>query len=145
VPEVIDTLADTPADTGGPVIPRTGPARAPVAAALAAVDILHNQPELPGSARDRPDLPAAAAAGSGLETDEPAGAVTSAVLGPSETALPAAAGCAGPGMRAGRLRPPPAPAGRSCPRLTARATLSSDDLAVIRHALTAVAEVKVRA
>ena len=33
----------------------------------------------------------------------------------------------------------------SCPRLTARANLSSDDLAVIRHALTAVAEVKVRA
>ncbi|MEU4229819.1 hypothetical protein AB0F17_36445 [Nonomuraea sp. NPDC026600] len=33
----------------------------------------------------------------------------------------------------------------SCRWLTARAILSSDDLAVIRHALTAVAEVKVRA
>ncbi|MFD1536045.1 hypothetical protein [Nonomuraea guangzhouensis] len=33
----------------------------------------------------------------------------------------------------------------SCRWLTARANLSSDDLAVIRHALTAVAEVKVRA
>ncbi|NUW35120.1 hypothetical protein HTZ77_27355 [Nonomuraea sp. SMC257] len=42
-------------------------------------------------------------------------------------------------------RPPSAPDGRSCLRLTARANLSSDDLAVIRHALTAVAEVKVRA
>ncbi|GAA3176367.1 hypothetical protein GCM10010486_49960 [Nonomuraea roseoviolacea subsp. carminata] len=44
-----------------------------------------------------------------------------------------------------RLLPPPAPERRSCLRLTARANLSSDDLAVIRHALTAVAEVKVRA
>lgn len=92
MPEVIDTLADT----DGPVIAGTVPAWAPVAVALAAVDILHNQPELPGSARDRPYRLAAAA-------------------------------------------------GRSCPRLTARANLSSDDLAVIRHALTAVAEVKVRA
>jgi 8-amino-7-oxononanoate synthase len=36
-------------------------------------------------------------------------------------------------------------AGRGGPRLTARANVSSDDLAVIRHALTAVAEVKVSA
>ncbi len=36
-------------------------------------------------------------------------------------------------------------AARACLRLTARANLSSDDLAVTTHALTAVAEVKVRA
>ncbi|GAA3232720.1 hypothetical protein GCM10020216_052240 [Nonomuraea helvata] len=67
-----------------------------VVIARAAVDILHNQPELPGS------------------------------------------------VRASR-RAHPVPAGRHGPRLTARAEVSSDDLAVIRHALTAVAEVKVRA
>ncbi|GAA2855082.1 hypothetical protein GCM10020220_050350 [Nonomuraea rubra] len=71
-----------------------GPAS--VVIARAAVDILHNQPELPGSA------------------------------------------CA-------HTRTRPEPAGGSSPRLTARAKVSSDDLAVIRHALTAVAEVKVRA
>ncbi|MER6001902.1 hypothetical protein ABT120_25255 [Nonomuraea angiospora] len=71
-----------------------GPAS--VAIALAAVDILHNQPELPGS------------------------------------------------VRAG-YRARPVPVGRHSPRLTARADVSSDDLAVIRHAFTAVAEVKVRA
>ncbi|GAA2215882.1 hypothetical protein GCM10009850_113500 [Nonomuraea monospora] len=70
--------------------------QASVTIARAAVDILHNQPELPGSA------------------------------------------CA-------HTRTRPEPAGRSCPWLTARAEVSSDDLAVIRHALTAVAEVKVRA
>ncbi|WP_344894381.1 hypothetical protein [Nonomuraea antimicrobica] len=71
-----------------------GPAS--VAIAYAAVDILHHQPEQPGSVRAH--------------------------------------------TRAG-----PAPAGRTGPRLTARAEVGSDDLAVIRHAFTAVAEVKVRA
>ncbi|GAA2362069.1 hypothetical protein GCM10010404_14840 [Nonomuraea africana] len=74
-----------------------------VAVARAAMDILHNQPELPGYARD--------------------GASTSCGLD-----------------RHARI-----PADRTCLRLTARANLSSDDLAVIRHALTAVAGVKVRA
>ncbi|MEV0230242.1 hypothetical protein [Nonomuraea sp. NPDC050786] len=67
-----------------------------VAIAHAAVDILHNQPELPGS------------------------------------------------VRASR-RAHPVPAGRHGLRLTALAEVSSDDLAVTRRALTAVAEVKVRA
>jgi hypothetical protein len=44
-----------------------------------------------------------------------------------------------------RSRTRSAPVGRTSPRLTARAIVSSDDLAVIRHALTAVAEVKVSA
>ncbi|GAA2812366.1 hypothetical protein GCM10020219_100610 [Nonomuraea dietziae] len=76
---------------------------ASVAVARAAMDILHNQPELPGYARDGTSTPC------GLD-------------------------------RHARI-----PAHRTCLRLTARANLSSDDLAVIRHALTAVAGVKVRA
>jgi hypothetical protein len=87
-PEVIHTGRRFFRDTA------RGPAS--VAIAHAAVDILHNQPELPGSAR-------------------------------------------------ARTRTRPAPVGRCSPRLTARAKVSSDDLAVTRHALTAVAEVKVRA
>ncbi|MFI7128272.1 hypothetical protein ACIBQ1_21405 [Nonomuraea sp. NPDC050153] len=71
-----------------------GPAS--VVIAHAAVDILHNQPELPGS------------------------------------------------VRAGN-RTRPVPVCRHSRLLTARADVSSDDLAVIRHALTAVAEVKVSA
>lgn len=79
----------------------------------------------------------------GLRSGDPAGAVVPVVLGPPEIALRAALICAEHGVRAGYLRSPSVPVGRSCPRLTARANLSSDDLAVIRVALTAVAEMKV--
>ncbi len=87
-PEVIHTVRWPSRDTTGEP--------ASVAIAQAAVDILHHQPELPGSAR-------------------------------------------------ARTRTRTAPVGCASPRLTTRAKVSSDDLAVIRHALTAVAEVKVRA
>lgn len=138
-PEVIDTLIDT----GRSFIFDTGLAPASVAAALTAVDILHNQPELPGYARARARDLASMARELGLETNVPAGAVVPVVLGPPEVALRAAATCAEHGVRVGCFRPPSVPDGRSCLRLTARANLSSDDLAVIRHALTAVAGVKV--
>ncbi|GAA4072755.1 8-amino-7-oxononanoate synthase [Nonomuraea soli] len=135
-PEVIETLIDT----GRSFIFDTGLAPGPVAAALTAVDILRNQPDLPGFARARASELAATARELGLETNHPAGAVVPVVLGAPEAALGAAATCAAHGVRVGCFRPPSVPDGRSCLRLTARANLSSDDLAVIRHALTAVAE-----
>ncbi|GAA3442022.1 8-amino-7-oxononanoate synthase [Planomonospora venezuelensis] len=138
-PEVIETLVDT----GRSFIFDTGLAPGSVAAALAALDILRTQPELPELVRTRAEELAAMARGLGLETGEPAGAVVPIVLGRPETALRAAAICTEHGVRAGCFRPPSVPVGRSCLRLTARANLSSDDLAVIRGALTAVAEMKV--
>ncbi len=136
---------DTLTDTGRPPDHDTAPAPASVVAASAAVDILQHQPELPGRARRRAGALAATVRASGPGTSGPAGAVVPVVLGPPGTARAAAATCAEPGVRARRRRPPSVPEGRPCLRLTARANLSSDDLAVIRHALTAVAEVKVRA
>ncbi|MEU4835351.1 8-amino-7-oxononanoate synthase [Streptosporangium sp. NPDC023615] len=138
-PEVIQALVDT----GRPFIFDTGLAPGSVAAALAAVDILRDRPDLPSRVRSRARELAAMARDLGLETVEPAGAVVPVVLGPPEAALRAAAVCAERGVRAGCFRPPSVPEGRSCLRLTARANLSSDDLAVIRGALTAVAEMKV--
>ncbi|RSM95579.1 hypothetical protein DMB42_49425 [Nonomuraea sp. WAC 01424] len=88
MPEVIDT--------GGWLLDDAGRVPASVAIAHAAVDILHNQSELPGFARTWRFA------------------------------------------RSVRICRPPR-------WLTARADMSSDDLAVIRHALTAVPEVKVRA
>jgi 8-amino-7-oxononanoate synthase len=140
-PEVVETLVDT----GRSFIFDTGLAPAPAAAALAAVSILCNHPELPGLARRRARELAAMARSLGLATSEPAGAVVPVVLGPPWAALEAAARCADLGVRVGCFRPPSVPSGRSCLRLTARANLSSDDLAVIRRALTAVAEMKVNA
>ncbi|MER7131575.1 8-amino-7-oxononanoate synthase [Streptosporangium saharense] len=138
-PEVIETLINT----GRSFIFDTALAPGSVAAALAAVDILHNQPELPGYVLTRAKELAALARDLGLETNDPAGAVVPIVLGQPETALRAAVICAEHGVRVGCFRPPSVPVGRSCLRLTARANLSSDDLAVIRGALTAVAEMKV--
>lgn len=138
-PEVIQTLVDT----GRSFIFDTGLAPGSVAAALAAVDILHHQPELPGRVRTMARELAAVARDLGLESGDPAGAVVPVVLGPPEIALRAALICVEHGVRVGCFRPPSVPVGRSCLRLTARANLSSDDLAVIRGALTAVAEMKV--
>ncbi|MFD0658300.1 aminotransferase class I/II-fold pyridoxal phosphate-dependent enzyme [Thermocatellispora tengchongensis] len=138
-PEIVDTLVDT----GRPFIFDTGLAPGSVAGALAALGILRNQPELPEYARQRAGELAAMAAGLGLEAGEPAGAVVPVVLGRPDVALQGAAVCAELGVRVGCFRPPSVPHGRSCLRLTARANLSSDDLAVIRVALTAVAEMKV--
>jgi 8-amino-7-oxononanoate synthase len=137
--EVVDTLIDT----GRPFIFDTGLAPSAVAAALAALDIIGDHPDLPRQARHNASALARAAADRGLTTTDPAAAVVPVVLGPPHVALSAAAVFAQHGVRAGCFRPPSVPSGRSCLRLTARANLSSDDLVVIGDALTAVAEMKV--
>jgi 8-amino-7-oxononanoate synthase len=138
-PDVIKALIDT----GRSFIVDTEPVQGSVATAPAAVDILHNQPELSGHVRTRAREQASMARALGLETNDPAGAVVPIVLGPPQAALRAALICAERGVRAGCLRPPSVPVGRSFRRLTARANLGSDDLTVIRGALTVVAEMKV--
>ncbi len=138
-PEVVDALIDT----GRSFIFDTGLAPSAVAAALAALDIVGDHPDLPRQARHNASALARAAGDRGLLTTDPAAAVVPVVLGPPHVALSAAAVFAEHGVRAGCFRPPSVPTGRSCLRLTARANLSSDDLAVIGHALTAVAEMKV--
>ncbi|GIH52249.1 8-amino-7-oxononanoate synthase [Microbispora rosea] len=135
-PEVIGTLVDT----GRSFIFDTGLAPACAGAALAALDILESTADLPVRARLRAGELAATARELGLETADPAAAVVPVVLGSPTLALSAGALCAELGVRVGCFRPPSVPRGRSCLRLTARADLRSDDLAVVRGALTAVAE-----
>ncbi|MBX6385408.1 MAG: 8-amino-7-oxononanoate synthase [Microbispora sp.] len=135
-PEVIGTLVDT----GRPFIFDTALAPACAGAALAALGILESTPDLPGHARQRARELAALARELGLETTDPAAAVVPVVLGSPRLALRAAALCAELGVHVGCFRPPSVPRGRSCLRLTARADLRSDDLAVVLGALTAVAE-----
>ncbi|MBE3015512.1 8-amino-7-oxononanoate synthase [Microbispora sp. NEAU-D428] len=135
-PEVIGTLVDT----GRSFIFDTGLAPACAGAAMAALDILESSADLPGRARRRARELAALARELGLETTEPAAAVVPVVLGSPRLALSAGTLCAELGVRVGCFRPPSVPRGRSCLRLTARADLRSDDLAVVRGALTAVAE-----
>ncbi|GAA0965187.1 8-amino-7-oxononanoate synthase [Acrocarpospora macrocephala] len=140
-PDVIDTLIDT----GRSFIFDTGLAPACAGAALAAVDILEQDADLPEQARARARELAALARELGLESADPAAAVVPVVLGAPQAALAAAALCAEHGVRVGCFRPPSVPQGRSCLRLTARANLGCDDLAVIGRALAAVAGTKVTA
>jgi 8-amino-7-oxononanoate synthase len=56
-------------------------------------------------------------------------------LGDPRRAVAAAAACLEQGVRVGCFRPPSVPPGRSCLRLTARADLTADDLALAERAL----------
>ncbi|SFO65562.1 8-amino-7-oxononanoate synthase [Actinomadura madurae] len=134
-PEVIDTLVDT----GRSFIFDTGLNPPAAGAALAALDVLESEPGLPGRARDRAVRLAELAAGSGLETTDPAAAVVPVFLGEPQAAVRAAAICAEHGLRVGCFRPPSVPKGRACLRLTARATLGEADLTRLRAALAEVA------
>ncbi|WP_067455198.1 8-amino-7-oxononanoate synthase [Actinomadura macra] len=134
-PEVIDTLIDT----ARAFIFDTGLNPPAAGAALAALDVLESDPDLPGRARDRARRMANLAAGSGLETATPAAAVVPVFLGEPHAALRAAEICAEHGVRVGCFRPPSVPKGRACLRLTARATVDEADLTRLAAALAEVA------
>jgi 8-amino-7-oxononanoate synthase len=132
--EVIGTLIDA----GRPFIFDTGLAPPSAAAALAALAILRDQPELGQRARDNARGLAELATRLGFETSEPAAAVVRVVLGEAAAAVQARDICTGQGVRVGCFRPPSVPAGQACLRLTARANLSEVHLALAFRALGAV-------
>lgn len=135
-PEVIDTLVDA----SRAFIFDTGLNPAAVGAALAALDVLAAEPGLPARARDRARRIASLAASLGLETTaEPAAAVVPVFLGAPEAALHARDLCGKYGLKVGCFRPPSVPDGRSCLRLTARATLDEAELTVLGGALEMIA------
>src|SRR6201999_4297466 len=68
----------------------------------------------------------------------PDSAVVSVILGEPEVAYAAAVACLDRGVRVGCFRPPTVPAGTSRWRLTARASLSDDEMALARVVLTEV-------
>ncbi|RFU41968.1 8-amino-7-oxononanoate synthase, partial [Actinomadura logoneensis] len=91
-------------------------------------------------ARDRARRIAGLAAGLGLETSpDPAAAVVPVFLGGAREALHAGDLCRKNGLRVGCFRPPSVPDGRSCLRLTARATLDEAELTVLGTALEMIA------
>ena len=71
-------------------------------------------------------------------SDVPESAVVSVILGDPEVAVATAAACLEAGVRVGCFRPPTVPAGTSRLRLTARASLTGDDMEVARQVFTAV-------
>jgi 8-amino-7-oxononanoate synthase len=132
--EVRQTLIDT----GRGFIFDTGLAPPAAGAALAALGILRDSPDLPGRARRNTTRLAAIAAGLGLVATTPDAAVASVILGAPQLAVDAQRVCGEHGVSVGCFRPPSVPAGRACLRLTGRATLSEIDLATASRALAAV-------
>jgi 8-amino-7-oxononanoate synthase len=121
-------------DAARPFIFDTGLAPAAVGAASAALRILIGEPWRAQSVLDH----ASALADICGVAERPESAVVSVILGKPEVALAAAVACLDRGVRVGCFRPPTVPAGTSRLRLTARASLSDDEMALAREVLTEV-------
>lgn len=133
-PEVRETLIDT----GRSMIFDTGLAPPSAGAALAALGILRESPDLPQKAIRVTKRLAGIATDLGLTATEPAAAVASVILADPRLAVAAQRTCATHGVRVGCFRPPSVPDGGACLRLTGRASLTEIDLATASRALAAV-------
>jgi 8-amino-7-oxononanoate synthase len=133
--EVIELLINT----ARPFIFDTGLAPASVGAARAALGVLRAEPVRARAVRTNAVALAGVVRELGVGSPDPAAAVVPAVLGDPLRAVAAAQTCLDAGVRVGCFRPPSVPPGRSCIRLTARATLTDRDIAragdALRHAL----------
>ncbi|MGH3342691.1 MAG: 8-amino-7-oxononanoate synthase [Carbonactinosporaceae bacterium] len=130
---VIDHLVDA----ARPFIFDTGLAPACAGAALAALRVLQDSPELAAAVRGRARELHTAAASLGLAAAAPDGGVVAVRVGSPEAAVAAATRCAQQGVRVGCFRPPSVPDDTSRLRLTARANLTDADLDQVRAALAA--------
>lgn len=121
-------------DAARPFIFDTGLAPAAVGAAFAALRVLIAEPQ-----RARAVLTHAAelARISGVAA-EPDSAVVSVILGEPDVAFGAATAALERGVRVGCFRPPTVPVGTSRLRLTARASLSDDEMDLARRVLIEV-------
>jgi 8-amino-7-oxononanoate synthase len=121
-------------DAARPFIFDTGLAPAAVGAAHAALEVLIEEPWRAERVLDH----AATLASICAVPDVPTSAVVSVILGEPEVAFAAAVACLDRGVRVGCFRPPTVPAGTSRLRLTARASLTEDEMTLAREVLTDV-------
>lgn len=121
-------------DSARPFIFDTGLAPAAVGAARAALRVLGKEPWRPqtvlANARTLAEI---------CDVPEtPESAVVSVILGDPDAAVAAANACLRAGVRVGCFRPPTVAAGTSRLRLTARASLTGDEIDLARAVLTEV-------
>ena len=121
-------------DSARPFIFDTGLAPAAVGAAAAALRVLGDEP---GRAQSVLDRARALAEICGVAR-RPQSAVVSVILGDPESAVAAAAACLADGVRVACFRPPAVAPGTSRLRLTARASLTEDEMALAHRVLTSV-------
>ncbi|KHO26488.1 8-amino-7-oxononanoate synthase [Mycolicibacterium setense] len=121
-------------DAARPFIFDTGLAPAAVGAAWAALRVLIAEPQRAQAVLNH----AADLARISGDTAMPDSAVVSVILGEPEVAVAAAAACLDRGVRVGCFRPPTVPEGTSRLRLTARASLTADEMGLARRVLTEV-------
>ncbi|MEX3655523.1 MAG: 8-amino-7-oxononanoate synthase [Mycolicibacterium fortuitum] len=121
-------------DAARPFIFDTGLAPAAVGAAWAALRVLIAEPQRAQAVLDH----AAELARISGDSTVPDSAVVSVILGEPEVAVAAAAACLDRGVRVGCFRPPTVPEGTSRLRLTARASLTADEMDLARLVLTEV-------
>ncbi|KUI47787.1 8-amino-7-oxononanoate synthase [Mycobacterium sp. GA-1199] len=129
-----EAVRDHLIDAARPFIFDTGLAPAAVGAAWAALDILIAEPWRAAAVIDR----AAELASICAVPERPESAVVSVILGDPEVAFGAAVACLDRGVRVGCFRPPTVPAGTSRLRLTARASLTDDEMQLAGEVLTDV-------
>lgn len=129
-----DQVRDHLIDSARTFIFDTGLAPAAVGAALAAQRVLAAEPWRPAAV-----LAHARSLAQACDVPEtPESAVVSVILGDPDTAVAAASACLEAGVRVGCFRPPTVPAGTSRLRLTARASLTDDELDLARRVLARV-------
>jgi 8-amino-7-oxononanoate synthase len=112
----------------------TGLAPAAVGSALSALRVLIDEPWRPQAVIDNARTLAAICG----VAEQPESAVVSVILGDPESAVDAATACLGAGLKVGCFRPPTVPAGTSRLRLTARASLTPDEIELAGRVLRAV-------
>ncbi|WP_329050229.1 8-amino-7-oxononanoate synthase [Amycolatopsis sp. NBC_01488] len=126
-------------DTARSFIFDTALAPASVAAALAALHALKEEPGLAGKVLENSGNLAMSLKAAGLKVSLPEAAVISVQAPSAETAVAWAAACAEQGIRVGCFRPPSVPDGISRLRLTARADLTESDVDRAAKVITATA------
>lgn len=126
-------------DAARPFIFDTGLAPAAVGAARAALQVLVDEPWRAQQVLDHAATLAAMCDVAAVPCSAaPSSAVVSVILGAPEVAVAAAAACLERGVRVGCFRPPTVPVGTSRLRLTARASLTDDELALAHDVLREV-------
>ncbi|MBY0442499.1 MAG: 8-amino-7-oxononanoate synthase [Mycobacteriaceae bacterium] len=120
--------------TARPFIFDTGLAPAAVGAALAALRVLNAEPWRPQAVLRHAHTLAQVCG----VPEVPGSAVVPVILGDPQQALAAATACLAAGVRVGCFRPPTVPAGTSRLRLSARASLNPEEMAMACQVLTQV-------